>query len=195
MNLSAMPTSGIILAIILCVSAVSSQDSTNYLVYAHETAMNMLFTVKTNSNTQTNRLTEEVDLLSLALTDRIADKLEDTLTQQQGYQIQGCILQVSTMALSVVWDVHDQLEYVYNESVDFHQSVIREIMDKDMLQIDFEHFYYEFMEHLYERYYHLNDALVEVDASIQGLVAAKAFLMSMVDNCLGGVKMAEKNNK
>lgn len=178
----------IILAVFPLSGTVSGQGSTNYLVYAHDTAMNMMFTVKTNSNAQTDRLSEEALQLSNALTDRLADKLQEPeMTQQQGYQMQGCILQVSTMSLSVIWDVHEQLERVYNRSVDFHQSVIRELTDQDVLQIDFEHFYYEFMEHLYERYYQLNDLLVEVSDSIQGLASVKVFLMTMLDNCLGGV--------
>lgn len=90
----------------------------NYLSYVHESAMNMLFSFEVSANVYGLVMNDEAEKLSRALTDRVVEKLETISSAEEGFRMQGCVLQVSTMALSVIWDVHDQIERVHNGSVD-----------------------------------------------------------------------------
>lgn len=175
---------GVILS--FCCSITSAED-TNYLIFAYETALNFQYTVKTGANEETARLTAAAENLSRVLTDRATEKLETITTPEQAFQIQGCILQASTMSLTFIWNVHDKLEQVYAQSLDFHSAVIQEITDKNLLQIDFEHFYHDLTSHLREILNDLNDQLYEISNSIVALAGSTMMLDYMLEMCLQGV--------
>lgn len=167
---------------------VSGQDF-NYLTYAHETAMNMQYTFEVSLNFFGQFLTTEAEQLSRSLTTRTIDTIAVSSTYEDGYKIMGCILPVSTMSLSFIWDVVDKLEPVGEETVDFHQSVLEELTRVNILKIDFETFYYQFSERLSRKYSHLNDVLlVDVVDSLDSLISGKEFLTFLLGNCLDGVK-------
>lgn len=176
------------LILFLTCASVTAQDF-NYLSYAHESAMSMLFSFEVSANLYGSLMTDEAEKLSRALTDRVVDRLETISSIEEGFRMQGCVLQASTMALSVIWDVHDHIGRVHNGSVDFHQSVIRELMDVNILTTDFDTFYNEFRIHLYEAYNYLNYVLLtNVINSLQDLINVGDFLIPMLENCLGGVQ-------
>lgn len=165
--------------------AIPAQDDTNYLVYAYDTAMNIQYRVTTGMDAETLRLTEEVDALSQAIIDRVLKKADEITTEAQGNNLQGCVLQVSTSALSLINAVQDQMDHVHNQSHAFHTAVYQEIGVENILLVDFETYFYEFMNRLYENYYSLNDQIYGISNSILRLVNSREDIISMLENCMG----------
>lgn len=169
-----------------CCTIITSAEDTNYLIFAYETALNVQHTVKTGANDQTARLTVAAEELSRVLTDRVIAKVDTITTPEQAF-IQGCILEASTKPLTYIRNVHDKLEHVYDQSLDFHSAVIQEITGKDLLQIDFEHFYHDLTNHLKEILADLNDQLYVISNSIVALAGSTMMLDFTLENCLRGV--------
>lgn len=176
--------------IILTISAkfAFSQDF-NYLTYVHQSAMEMQYTFEVSINYYGQYLNNAAEQLSRALSDRVFDKMETISTYEEGYVLQGCILQTSTVALALIFDVVEQMEPVNNRTTDFHQSVLRELMEVNILMTDFDTFYYQFNVRLQESYRYLNDVLlINMMSSLQSLIDADAFLVLLLETCLQGVQ-------
>lgn len=175
------------LGCLLSLHTVAGQDR-NYLTHAHETAMDFQQRIKTSANELTVRLAREAEVLSKGLTDRVIVKQETISRAEQGYKLQGCILKVSTIALSIVMDIHEMLENVYHRSLEFDQGVILGITDKNLLLVDFQAFYSDLANLFNDTYLELDYVLNQIENRIWGVVIAKEWLYPMIDECLQGVE-------
>lgn len=170
------------------IGCISGQEGLYSLISAHDAAQAKLYSFQVRINYYGQYITNQTETLSRLLTDLVIDRLETMTTAEEGFRMQGCILLVATEVLFTMFDVGDDYDDVQRKMIEFHQSVLKELMDINILT-DFEAFHNTHQEHLADLADKLNsdllDSLVE---SLRDLVSAQDYLGPRLVQCLSEVE-------
>lgn len=160
----------------------------NYLLSAYERTLEMQYKFEVSLTYYGQYLNAEAGLLSTALLDRVADRLDTATADAQGQPIRDCILAVSGNSLMLIWNVNEVLQTVKRESILFHHRVIQSLATFNVLTGDPDAFWDEFEQQLNAKFEHINNNLLQIVIDqLYALIAARTEYAGYLEWCLGNV--------
>lgn len=180
---------GILLLIgVINIGVSGQEEGFYYLISAHEATQETLFSFKVRVHYYGEYITNETETLSRLLTDLVAAELETITTAAEGFRMQGCVLQVATMALSTLFNVRDVYEEIQHKMVAFNQLVLETLLSENILT-DLDGFSTTHQANLDELTDELNsDLLNNLVEVLRDLVSAQDYLGPRLAQCLSEVE-------
>lgn len=161
----------------------------NYLLAAYNYALAIKENFEYASEYYRDYLNDEVEKISVRLTDRLAIALTAATTTELGQALTSCTRTAAINIQSQLISIHREFERLLEEEADLHQVVNRNMKDVNILTTELDGLYYEFSDHLFVIYLRMNDELLPaLSAEIIALIEIGEEAYQTLDQCLNQIK-------
>lgn len=169
---------------IFCLVAVQGQ-SNNYLLQALDAAMAMKSNFDTQAVYYRDYVTYEKEAMARNSIELVLEAVAKTSTPEVGADIRFCTETTAYFASRASTPVLQHLEILQDAALVYYRIILDELSKMNVLEQDFELFYYHFNLRLNESYERLNDELLRnVVDNLVALVDESRRVVGTLDECL-----------
>lgn len=169
---------------VLCVIPATVNGQTNYLVAAQNAAMAMKTSALYWSNYYRNDTSYRVEFVGTFYLQKLIEYMQDAENTTDGVRAQLCTDTYSNIAWDLVQQGDSLLETLVSTSIGLHQSVYAELIQTNVMTVDWNDFYDAHTRHINQVNAHLVELIDDIAQHTYMLMHETNYIMWDFYDCL-----------